>query len=66
MAFVITKSREATSSSLLGHLSELIKLRNKNEIPYFEVLVESSLDVLVATTWNMRDGFQMSVYHFHW
>ncbi|CAH1451409.1 unnamed protein product [Lactuca virosa] len=54
----------SSSSSSAAHLSGILKVRNKNGMPYFEFSVKNPHDVWVAKTWNMGDGFNW-VYTFH-
>ncbi|KAI3792432.1 hypothetical protein L2E82_06312 [Cichorium intybus] len=60
----ILPSSSSFSSSSPAHLSGILKLKNKNGMPYFEFSVKNPNDVLVAKTWNMGDGFNW-VYTFH-
>ncbi|KAL7596414.1 hypothetical protein Lser_V15G27648 [Lactuca serriola] len=57
-------SSSSSFSSSAAHLSGILKVRNKNGMPYFEFSVKNPHDVWVAKTWNMGDGFNW-VYTFH-
>ncbi|KVH91872.1 uncharacterized protein LOC112529849 [Cynara cardunculus var. scolymus] len=52
------------SSSSPAHLNGVLKLGNKNRMPFFEFSVKNPNDVLVAKTWKVGNGCDW-VYTFH-
>nr|XP_043628792.1 uncharacterized protein LOC122600185 [Erigeron canadensis]XP_043628793.1 uncharacterized protein LOC122600185 [Erigeron canadensis] len=54
----------STSCSPSTHLNGVLKLGNKNRMPYFEFLVQNPFDVLVAKTQKGGDGCNW-VYTFY-
>nr|GEX52248.1 hypothetical protein [Tanacetum cinerariifolium] len=50
-----TVSSSSTCCSSPAHLNGVLKLRNKNGLPYFEFLVKNPNDILVAKTENLEN-----------
>ncbi|PWA62210.1 hypothetical protein CTI12_AA362500 [Artemisia annua] len=57
-------SSSPSSCSSPAHLNGVLKLRNKNRLPYFEFLVKNPNDVLVAKTHRLENDCNW-VYTFH-
>ncbi|KAI3756430.1 hypothetical protein L1987_56250 [Smallanthus sonchifolius] len=57
-------SSPSSSCSSPAHLNGILKIGNKNRMPYFEFLVKNHIDVLVAKTSKVENGNNW-VYTFH-